>query len=290
LYRQIPLLLQLLRFSCRSQACFVDVHPLTYNIDVADAVRKLTPNTAAIMPVHLYGNMAEMDVIMEFAKNNNLLVIEDCAQAIGAEFKGAKAGSFGDAGCFSFYPAKNLGGLGQGGAVVSNDRKLIKEISAYGNVGRKDGSWYEYDKIGFNSRLDSINAWFLRKGLEKIDEFNQGRRHAADMYDRELASVPGVSTPKTFSYIKHVYHLYELKFKDRETRDGAQTFLKARGIYSALHYPVPCHEQDVYKYGNHKDLSTTEILAGKLLSLPMHPFLNQDEVKYICDSIKEYLN
>jgi dTDP-4-amino-4,6-dideoxygalactose transaminase len=268
---------------------FVDVHNKSYTIDIGAAARKITKKTKAIIPVHLYGNPCDMEAVMHLASAYNLYVVEDCAQSIGATFDGKKTGSFGVCGCFSFYPAKNLGGLGQGGAVTTNSKEIADEIRSLGNVGRKEGGWYEYDKVGFNSRLDSVNAWFLNEGLKRIDEFNLRRQIAAANYQEELRSVHNVTTPAVYSKCNHIFHLYEIRLKDKNTRDDLQTYLRSKNIPTALHYPIPCHKQEVYNHDvNISDLYVSEALADRLLSLPMHPFLYREDIKYICANIKNY--
>ena len=268
---------------------FADVHRKTYNIDIASAARKVTNKTRAIIPVHLYGQACDMEVIISFAKQNKLYVIEDCAQSIGASFKGKKVGSFGDTGCISFYPTKNLGGLGQGGAILTNDLSTAEKVRSLSNVGRKRGSWYEYDKIGFNSRLDTINAWFLTRGIKNLDRNNKGRQRVAAIYENELANVFSVQTPKILPNTEHVFHLYEILLLDKKIRDDLQIFLKSNNIFTGLHYSIPCHKQSIYrKKYNNDDLFVTETLSDTLLSLPMHPNLTKVEIQYVCECIKEF--
>lgn len=271
---------------------FVDVDPDTYLITNENILPALTDKTKAIMPVHLYGNVVDMPKIMNLAKEHDLYVVEDCAQAIGASYDGKHVGSFGDAGCFSFYPAKNLGGLGQGGALVTNNVKIVNKARCLGNVGRKEGSWYEYSDIGYNSRLDAINAIFLRENLKHINKWNSQRKFVAEIYATLLEKLSDkISVPSVDKSAKHVYHLYELRLKDKQTRDSLQTFLKEQGIYSALHYPVPCHKQEVYKeLSTTTSLEVTEALADTLLSLPMHPFMTDLDVRKVCEAITVFFN
>ncbi len=268
---------------------FVDVSSLTYNLDY-NCEKHITAKTKAIMPVHLYGNPVNMHLIMDIASKHNLYVIEDCAQAIGAKFKGQKVGTFGDAGCFSFYPAKNLGGLGQGGAIITNNKAIIDKASCLGNVGRKEGSWYEYSDVGYNSRLDAVNALFLNTCLPQIDKWNAKRRTVASWYKNNLEDCLEVTVPFIDTSCTPVYHLYELKFNSVKDRDGVKDYLAKHDIYSALHYPVVCHKQEVYKEFNDQILGVAESLAVTLLSLPMHPYMTRGEVDLVTDTIKEYFN
>ncbi|MEA3497419.1 MAG: DegT/DnrJ/EryC1/StrS family aminotransferase [Campylobacterota bacterium] len=264
---------------------FVDVNPSTYLMDKS-IEKYITDNTKVIIPVHLYGNAVYMPDIMDLADKYKLLVIEDCAQAIGAEIEGVKVGKWGNAGAFSFYPAKNLGGLGQGGAVVTDNKKIANKVRSLGNVGRKEGSWFEYDVVGYNSRLDTINALFLNTCLEHIDDWNAKRKSVAEIYSKELAIVEGISLPKNNT--DHVYHLYEIKLNDKETRDDLKEYLMTQNIFSGLHYPLSCHKQEIYS-GSSVNLKVSEDLSDTLLSIPMHPFLTEDEIKQVCFVIKKFL-
>lgn len=268
---------------------FVDVHRKTYNMDIASVARKVTNKTKAIIPVHLYGQTCDMKMLLDFAKQHGLYIIEDCAQALGASFEGKRVGGFGNMGCISFYPTKNLGGLGQGGAIVTNHPDIVKKVRSLGNVGRKHGSWYEYDKIGFNSRLDTINAWFLNYGLRYLDKNNKNRQCIANMYENELINLPVIQTPKILPNTEHVFHLYEILLSDKKTRDDLQIFLKSNNIFTGLHYPIPCHKQSIYrKKHENDDLFVAEMLADSLLSLPMHPNLTKVEVQCVCKYIKKF--
>lgn len=268
---------------------FADVDENTYLLTVKNIEAVLTEKTKAIMPVHLYGNVVNMSALMTFAKAHNLFVVEDCAQAIGARYNNKPVGSFGDAGCFSFYPAKNLGGLGQGGAIVTNNEAIVAKARCLGNVGRKEGSWYEYSDIGYNSRLDAVNAIFLAENLNHIEDWNRRRRLAASYYAKFFNAIPEVVVPFSEPEALPVYHLYEIKLNNKETRDKLQDYLKARDIGAALHYPVPCHKQEVYStYKNQEGLRNSEILASTLLSLPMHPFITIAEIEEVCKAIKKF--
>jgi dTDP-4-amino-4,6-dideoxygalactose transaminase len=229
-----------------------------------------------------------MEALMGFAKFRNLLVIEDCAQAIGAAFNGKRVGSFGAVNALSFYPTKNLGGLGQGGAVLTNDGEIAETIRALGNVGRRINSWYEYDYIGFNSRLDNLNAWFLNEGLKVLDANNKKRIETAIGYENNLKMCLFVETPKVAPSSEPVYHLYEIRVKDRFFRDALKNYLNECNISTGLHYPIPCHKQAVYSNFKNTNLAISEELADTLLSLPMHPNLTNTEIDYICECIRGF--
>jgi len=271
---------------------FADVNPKTYLMD--ESVEKyITRKTKVIIPVHLYGNTVYMPKIMEIAKKYDLYVVEDCAQAIGAKVNGKNVGTFGQAGCFSLYPAKNLGGLGQGGAVITNEDSISNEIRSLGNVGREDGTWYGYDKVGYNSRLDSINALFLSECLNNIKVWNEKRKNVAVMYkaclcssDRLYKINENILLPYVDKDCDHVYHLYEIKTKDKNTRDKLLNFLKENGIGAALHYPITCNNQPIYTgYGQ---FPVSEELADTLLSIPMHPYLREEEVQKVSNFITKF--
>jgi dTDP-4-amino-4,6-dideoxygalactose transaminase len=272
---------------------FVDVNPDTYTMDVKyidDIVVDdiIGPRIKAIIPVHLYGQPAHMDGVIGFAEEMNWYIVEDCAQSIGAVYKGKKTGTFGTVGCYSFYPAKNLGGLGQGGAIITDDEEIAETVRELGNIGRARGSWFDYKYIGYNSRLDAINARFLERGLREIDNWNDNRRIAAYWYEKNLENVKEVVTPPSAEDGTYpVFHLYELKTESKEIRDDLKAFLTEKGVATSLHYPKPCHLQDMYTY-EEVWLPISERLSDTLLSLPMHPNLKEVEVKYVCDCIKEF--
>jgi dTDP-4-amino-4,6-dideoxygalactose transaminase len=269
---------------------FVDPDPETYTMGMAGLHDAITEYTRAIIPVHLYGYPADMHAVMAVADTYDLLVIEDCAQSAGAVFDGKGTGTFGDAGCYSFYPAKNLGGLGQGGAVVTDNEDLARVVRELGNVGRSSGSWFDYDHIGYNSRLDALNAKFLSHCLDKLDLWNESRRAAADIYDSQLMDIDDVITPPTTNGNTYpVFHLYELKCHDKKTRDDLKAFLGEKGIPTGLHYPKPCHLQSMYIDDGY-ECPISEELSDTLLSLPMHPKLMFGQIKFVCDSIKEFFN
>ena len=263
---------------------FVDIDSKTYNIDVDQIERKITKNTKAIIVVHLYGQPANMERIAEIAKKYNLELIEDCCQAHGAEYK-RKRLPYGDIGCFSFYPGKNLGAYGDGGAIVTNNEVLAKKLKAMRNYGSQVK--YYHDFIGFNSRLDSLQAQVLKVKLKCLDNWNNKRIEHAKLYDRLLNGI--VEIPKIDKNVKSVYHLYVIRCK---SRDELQKYLADNGISTVIHYPIPIHLQKAYADLNYKngDLPVTEEVTKNILSLPMYAELTDEEIKYTCEKIKEFHN
>ena len=228
----------------------------------------------------MYGHPAEMDVILEIAKRHNLFVIEDACQAHSAEYKGKKVGSIGDVGCFSFYPTKNLGALGDGGMVVTNNTELAEKLIMLRNYGQSKK--YYHDWIGINSRLDEMQAAILRIKLQYLDEWTGKRRELAEMYNNILAE-SGVVIPIEQEYAKHVYHLYVIQSRNR---DQLQKNLLASGIQTQVHYPIPVHRQKSYSQLDIKrKLPVTENICNEILSLPIYPQLNADDVEYIAKKV-----
>lgn len=264
---------------------FVDVDPKTYNIDANKIEEAITDRTRAIMPVHLYGQPCDMDSVLAVASKHNLLVIEDCAQAAGAELDGRKVSSFGDAGCFSFYPTKNLAGLAQGGAVLTNSDHVDDVVRSLGNVGRSKTSHTGFDYVGFNSRLDTINAVYLSKALDMLEDDNNKRIKIALIYNERFKDLP-VVTPFVPEDNKHVYHLYIIKLKTEDERNALQTYLKTYGVGSGVYYPVPCHKQLIYDEG--LELPVSEKLAKTTLALPMYAELDLNKINYVCGIVKEF--
>jgi dTDP-4-amino-4,6-dideoxygalactose transaminase len=268
---------------------FADVDPNSYvlTVDDIDAVR--TKKTRAIIPVHLYGQPCDMKSITDYARANNLLVIEDCAQAAGASIFGKKVGTFGDVGCFSFYPTKNLGGLGQGGAIITCREDVAKVTRELGNVGREEGSWYDYKHIGFNSRLDAINAKFLESNLGFLDQWNARRIEIANQYETQLDDLNIVFTPLGPTDICiPVFHLYELKVENKQIRDALAVYLKAQSIETGLHYPIICPNQPVYRNLEKWYCPNADMLADCLISLPMHPKMTTEEVSFVCKEVHNF--
>ncbi|MCE5330169.1 DegT/DnrJ/EryC1/StrS family aminotransferase [bacterium] len=265
---------------------FVDIEESSYLIDTELIEGRITSRTKAIIPVHLYGNPCNMDKIMQIAKDYNLKVIEDCAQAHGAEFKGKKAGTFGDFGAFSFYPSKNLGANGDAGMLVTDNEELAIKIRLLRNYGFED----RYKSIirGFNSRLDEIQAALLDFKLTKLDEWNLRRKQIADRYINRLSDLP-IVLPSHSSENMHVFHLFVIRVAQR---DKFMKFLLNEGISTIIHYPIPIHLQPAYKYLNYKDgiLPVTEKLTEEIVSLPIFPDLEDNEVEYVIESIKKFYN
>jgi dTDP-4-amino-4,6-dideoxygalactose transaminase len=271
----------------------VDPEPGSFTISV-DAVKKaITPKTKAIVPVHLFGQCADMESLMEIAKNYNLYIIEDAAQATGADyiFKDGsikKAGTIGHIGTTSFFPSKNLGCYGDGGALYTNDDVLAKKLRSIANHGMKVK--YHYDDIGINSRLDTIQAAILRVKLKHLTQFNAARRDVADQYDKAFAGCISLSIPERVSYSSHIFHQYTLKVKNGR-RDELKKFLESKNIPSMVYYPGPLHVQEAYKYLGYKenDFPVTTALCKEVLSLPMHPDMEQEQIDYIVLNILNFL-
>ena len=264
---------------------FVDIDSWTYNIDVAQIEGAINEKTKTILPVHLFGQSADMDSIMKIARKYNLKVIEDACQAHGAEYRGKKAGSIGDAGCFSFYPSKNLAAFGDGGMVITDGNKIAQKIKMLRDHGQMKK--YEHLVEGYNSRLDEIQAAILRVKLKRLDEQNKLRRKNAWIYNELLKDVDEVVTPFEAEYGKHVYHLYVIR---TEKRDELQEYLKSNGIGTGLHYPIPLHLQKAYEYLGYKegDFPVAEECAKQILSLPMFPELTPKEIEKVASEIKTF--
>lgn len=262
---------------------FVDIDPKTYNINVNKIIEKITPKTKAIIPVHLYGQPADMDPILDIANKYNLHVIEDCAQAIGATYKGKRVGSFGDIGCFSFFPTKNLGALGDGGMITTNSDYLADRIIALRNHGGKVR--YYHDELGMNSRLDEIQAAILRIKLEHLDKWNTRRKEIAYKYNELFKNIEEIVTPNELSQTNCVYHQYTIQVPQR---DEMIESLKDNGVMAMIYYPVPLHLQEVHKYLGITEgtLPITEITSKKVISLPIFPELTEEQIIHVANSVK----
>lgn len=261
---------------------FVDIEPDTFNIDVNQIEAKITEKTKAILPVHLYGHTAGMEEILNIARGRGLKVIEDCAQSFGAELNSRKAGSFGDAGCFSFYPSKNLGGYGDGGIVVLGDSQMAGTIKELRNHGSKAS--YIHEKVGFNSRLDEIQAGILLVKLKYIDEYNEQRRRKAALYTELLSDK--VKCPVEKEGIYHVYHQYTVRSPQR---DEIQKRLREKGFSSVVYYPVPLHLQKAVGFLGYKtgDFPVAEKACQEVLSLPIYPELKESVIEEIAEIIRD---
>jgi UDP-2-acetamido-2-deoxy-ribo-hexuluronate aminotransferase len=261
---------------------FVDIDPETLNIDTDQIEAQITKKTRAIMPVHLFGHPADMDKIMKLARKYRLKVIEDCAQSFGASLHGRMTGSFGDAGCFSFYPSKNLGGYGDGGMITLNNPRVAEIIRQLRNHGSK-GS-YRHKRVGFNSRLDEMQAGILLVKFKRIDAYNRKRRQNAALYNRLLSDT--IQCPVEKPGAVHVYHQYTIRSMKR---DKIQQRLRKNGISSVVYYPVPLHLQEAIKFLGYEkgDFPVAEKAAREVLSLPMYPELEEATIRQIAKAIKK---
>jgi dTDP-4-amino-4,6-dideoxygalactose transaminase len=275
---------------------FVEVDPRTYNLDPARLEAAITPRTRALLPVHLYGQPADMPAIMAIARRHGLKVIEDAAQAHGAKIAIPQAasrnprsqvvGTFGHVACFSFYPGKNLGAYGDGGAVLTNDDEIADTIRLLRNHGAREK--YIHIREGYCHRLDNLQAAVLGVKLPYLDGWNAARRHAAALYERLLADVPGVVTPYVLPGVEPVYHLYVIQVPDR---DRVQAALKAEGIETGIHYPLPLHQQPAYAHLGYKpeDLPISAALGPRILSLPMFPEITEVQIHMVVDTLRKAL-
>ena len=272
----------------------VDVDPETFNIDPAAIERAITPKTKAIVPVHLFGQASDMDAIMQIANRHNLFVIEDNCQAIGSTFTSAegwskKAGTIGHVGCTSFFPSKNLGCYGDGGAIFTNDDQLAHQLRGVVNHGMFVRYYHDY--VGVNSRLDSIQAAVLKAKLPPLDAYCAARLAAADFYDKAFANHPKLRTPARFAKSSHVFHQYTLVSQDVD-RAALIEFLGSHGIPAMIYYPVPLHLQKAYLDPRYKegDFPVTEALSNTVFSLPMHTELDEEQLGFITSKVLEFLN
>lgn len=260
---------------------FVDVEPGRYTLDPDAVEEAIHEETAAVIPVHLYGQPAEMDPIIKLAEKYDVKIVEDASQAHGAQYQGTPVGSLGDMACFSLYPTKNLGAYGDAGIVVTSDDDLANRLSMAREYGSSERDRYEF--VGMNSRLDELQAAMLRYKLSRLDELNERRREVADSYDRMLDSV---STPSVAESVEHVYHLYVI---ETEERAALQSHLDEQGIDTLIHYPTPVHQQPAYEgVGKRGNLDVTERVTDRILSLPMHPWCRPEEVHDVIEAIESF--
>jgi dTDP-4-amino-4,6-dideoxygalactose transaminase len=264
---------------------FVDIDEKTFNIDVRRIEEKITPRTKAIIPVHLFGHACDMDPLMEIARRHNLKVLEDVAQAFGGDYKGEKLAGIGDGGSLSFFPSKNLGAFGDGGMFVTNDDDVAETVKML----RVHGSKKKYfnEVIGYNSRLDEIQATVLSIKLPHLDEWNEGRRRAADRYAELLGEIPGVTPPAEEEYARHVYHQYTVRVEGMN-RDELQNRLKDEGISSMVYYPTPLHWLPIYSHMDVR-LPVTEKAASEVISLPIWPKITPDVQERVADALHRIL-
>lgn len=270
----------------------VDVNPDTFTISAEAIEKAITPKTKAIVPVHLFGQCADMEKILEIAEKYNLYIIEDTAQATGADYKFTdgtvkKAGTVGNAGCTSFFPSKNLGCYGDGGAVFTNDDKLAENLRIIVNHGMTVR--YCHDLVGVNSRLDSIQAAILRIKLKHLDQYNKARQEAADYYDNVFKNNPNIVVPKRAENSTHIFHQYTLQITNGK-RNELQEFLTGKKIPAPIYYPVPLHSQKAYTAPgyNESDFAVTNKLSETVISFPMHTEFDEEQLKYITDSVLEF--
>ena len=263
---------------------FVDIDPVTLNIDPSLIEAKITPRTKAIVPVHLHGLPADLDPILEIADRCGLVVIEDAAQAHGAEYKGRRVGSLGKIGCFSFYPGKNLGAYGEGGAVTTDDPDVIRTVSMLRDWGSEVR--YHHDLKGFNYRMEGVQGAVLRVKMAYIEQWTESRRRLAARYDEQLGAL-GYRVPAAPAERRHVYHVYAIR---SARRDALQGFLHERGIASGIHYPIPVHLQKAFAELGHSrgDFPLAEAAADEVLSLPIYPEMTTDQQNVVIEALSEW--
>ena len=264
---------------------FVDVYPDTFTMDVSQIEKMITSKTKAIIPVHLYGQPADMDPILELAESYKLKVIEDSCQAHGAEYRGRRTGSLGNTGCFSFYFSKNLGAYGEAGIITTSDPDIDRQCRMIRDHG--SSAKYQHSVIGFNGRLDELQAAVLRIKLPHLEEWTENRRDIAQAYNASLPE--GITAPQEKSWARHVYHLYVVRTPER---DEIREWLASKDIGVGMHYPVPVHLQEAWgNYGGEDySLPVTEQITREILSLPMYPEMSTEDVDYVCDLIREFKN
>lgn len=276
--------------NCGARPIFVDIEPTTYNIDTSKIEEKITKKTRAIIPVHLFGQMADMKEIMRIAKKYKLKVVEDAAQAIGAEYKGKKAGTMGDIGCFSFFPSKNLGAYGDGGMIITNNKKLAEKIRLIKNHGSSPTQKYLNLVLGVNSRLDALQAAILRVKLKHLKEWSKKRRQKADYYSKQIKkNKKEIITPEIMPGRTHIFHQYTLRVKGGK-RDRIINYLNQNGIPTMVYYPLPLHLQPAFKYLGYKKNSFPEAekAANEVFSLPIYPEISKNNQDAVIKRIKEF--
>lgn len=264
---------------------FVDIDPVSFNMDPALVTRALTPRTKALLPVHLFGLPVEMDPLLDLARSRGLKVVEDVAQAMGAEYKGKKVGTLGDVGCYSFFPSKNLGCYGDGGLVSTEDAKLADSVKMLRAHGAKKK--YFNEVLGYNSRLDTLQAAILRVKLPHLEAANDGRRRVAARYRELLDGLAGVTVPREVPHMKHVYHQYTLRVPAGR-RDAIQKKMQDLGVQTMVYYPVPCHKLPIYA-GRHPAYKFAEQAAEEVLSLPIWPTMDEGTQKAVVQALRTAL-
>ncbi|MDX9713173.1 MAG: DegT/DnrJ/EryC1/StrS family aminotransferase [Ignavibacteriales bacterium] len=281
---------------CAATPVFVDCDPETYNIDPAKVEKAITKKTKAIVAVHLYGQSADLDPLIDIAKKHNLILVEDAAQAHLAEYKGKLVGGLTEAASFSYYPGKNLGAYGEGGAVTTNNEALYNKIKKLREHGQSQK--YYHDILGHNYRMEGIQGAVLEVKLKYLSKWTDARRSVAAKYNEGLKNFAKVITPKEASYAKHVYHLYVIQLNDgsleksNQLRDKLKDFLTQNGVNVGLHYPIPLHMQECFKNLGYKkgDFPNSEKIAEAGLSLPMFPELTDEQINYVIEKIKEFFS
>ena len=270
---------------CGYKVTFCDIDKETNNIDIASLKEKINQNTSALIMVHLYGNPAPINEIMELAVNNNIKVIEDCAQAHGAEYFGKRVGSFGDMGCFSFYPGKNLGAYGDGGAILTNNKSYEIRARMISNHGRIDKYNHEFE--GRNSRLDGLQAAILRVKLKYLENWILKRNHVANRYIKELSTIKEISIPSVDKNCRHAFHLFVIKTLQR---DALIDFLTQNNISTGIHYPIALSDLPAYSYLNQCGAFQASKISKEILSLPMGEHLEDEEVDFVIDKVRDFFN
>ena len=275
---------------CGATPVFVDINPRSYNIDPDRIEPAITSRTKAILPVHLYGQAADMDPILKLSQKYELKVVEDCAQALGTEYKGKKVGSIGEAGCLSFFPTKTLGAYGDGGMVVTNDPRIAETVNRLRKHGA-DNSYY-YLMPGFNSRLDVLQAAILSVKLKWLDRWNELRRSKAALYQQLLSEIDGIELPCVESFTRQNYNYYTVRLKDAElSRDRLREYLESCGIQTMVYYPLSLHLQEAYKNLGYKEgnFPESERAQRQVLSLPIYPELSEEQIQEVVVGIKKFI-
>lgn len=274
--------------NCGAKPVFVDIDPVTFNINVNQIEDKITKKTKVILPVHVFGQMADMDKIMKLAYQYKLSVVEDAAQSFGAFYKGKMAGTVGHIGCYSFFPSKNLGAYGDGGMIVTNNKKIAEKIKLLKNHGSSPKNKYKNLILGMNSRLDSLQAAILRVKLKYLNKWMEEKRKKATVYNKELSAVKKIILPQVLTNSKHTYHQYSIRVTNE--RNNLHNFLKQIGVPTMIYYSLPLHLQPAFKYLGYKkgDFPNSEIASQEVLSLPLYPELSQAEQKLIINKIKSF--
>ncbi|MGM0587764.1 MAG: DegT/DnrJ/EryC1/StrS family aminotransferase [Bacteroidota bacterium] len=268
---------------------FVDVEPQYYTMDMEELEEVITPHTKAIIPVHLYGHPVNMTRVNMLARQHQLSVIEDAAQAHGARWKNRSCGTWGQLGCFSFYPAKNLGAMGEAGAVITDDPTLAQRLRKLRDHAQPEK--YVHEEIGYNYRMDGLQGAVLETKLKYVEQWTERRRAIAHHYNQRLGDLPGITIPMEHDRARHVYHLYELQLETHPLRDKLRAYLDEQQIATGLHYPIPVHLQpalEPYGYSN-GDFPVTESLAKRLLSLPIYPEMSIEQIDYVADHIRRFI-